>query len=70
LTELLASDLVSDQLPPFELIMYAPWPSTLKLKEKFLAWTTFLWHTPTASQFIVPYFMRKASFLLCWDLFR
>ena len=53
------SKLLFDQVPPFALIIYPPWPKELKLNWYALETTMFLWHTPTAIQLELHYFMRK-----------
>ncbi len=50
-----------DQLPPLELIMYAPCPTDPNTKPYDLDWIIFLWHSPIASQLLYDYFILKEN---------
>ena len=59
-----------DQVPPFALIMYPPCPNELKLNWKDFETTMFLWHTPTAIQLELHYFILKWKVLLSEPFYR
>ena len=62
--ELFSSVLMLFQLQPFAFNRYAPWPLALEQNSNDLLDTMFLWHIPTATQWLRDYFILNAKSLI------